>query len=43
MAEDDSRLSKSKEKSEVGDNTKKVFDKTSAMKDTCLAAEGMEK
>ena len=43
MAEDDARLSESKEKSEVGENTKKGVDKTSAVKDTRLSAEGMEK
>ena len=43
MAEDDSLLSESKEKSEVGENTKKGVYKTWEVKDTRLTAEGMEK
>ena len=43
MDKDDTRLSESKKKSEVGENTKKGVEKTLAVKDTRLSAEGMEK
>ena len=41
--EDDARLSETKEKSESEENSTKVADKTTAVKDIIIAREGIEK
>ena len=41
--EDDGRLSETKEESELGQNSKKGIDKTTAVKDTRLSLKSMER